>query len=206
MFYDSSIFKTNIYIVASTISNDSSFHAAVHHACFAKAGLGKSFNVWIGDFTLFKCIIRLMFYYSPIFETNIYIGASTISNNCGFHSTVHHMCFAKTSFGKSFNVWIGYSTFFKCLIRFMFYYSPIFETNIYIVASTISNNSSFYTTIHHSGFAKSICFCCHKLSLIFMYLFLPFIYVRISQILIISIQLKKDTSFRQCLLCFISYS
>ena len=105
-----------------------------------------------------------MYCHSLIFKTNINIFIVFISNNRSFHTTIHHPNFTKTG---SFYVWIGDSTFFKFAIIFMFCHSSIFKTNINIFVCIISNNCRFYSTVHHSDFAKSIYSCCHKLSLAF---------------------------------------
>ena len=177
MHYYFSIFKTNIYIVISPISNNSSFHSTVHHTSFTKTVFCGSFDVLIGNFAFFKLVILPMYCHSPIFETNIDVVTSTVSNNSSFHTTIHHSSFAKAVFGRNFGVWMSNVTFFKWTIRFMFCYFSIFKTNIYIITSTISNNCSFHSAVHHScfaktDFAKSIYFCCHKLPLAFLHLLL----------------------------------
>ena len=190
VFYYSSIFETHVNVCSISISNNCRFYLTIHHTCFTKAWI----KIWIGDFTFFKLIICPMFYYSPIFKTNIYIVTSAISNNSRFHTTVHHACFTKTVFCRNFYVWICNSAFFKLIILSMFHHSSVFKTDIYISGISISNNCGFHTTAHHACFAKSICFCCHKNPpkehRIFYYS-LPFIYVRIFQMLISYIQQKK---------------
>ena len=158
MLHHSSIFKTDINICILPISNNSSFHATVHHSSFAKAVFSRCFHVWIGDFTFFKCTIRFMFHHRSIFKTDVNVHSVFILNNSSFHATVHHFGFTKTIFSRGFNVWIGDFTFFKFSILSMFHQSPIFETHIDVFICIISNNSSFHATVHHSSFAKTV-FC-----------------------------------------------
>ena len=189
MYYYFFIFKTNIYIITSTISNNSRFHTTVHHSGFTKTVFSRSFHVWIGYFAFFKLIILFMYYYFSIFKTDINIFSTSVSNNSSLHFALHLPCFTKAVF----SIWMGYITFFKRSIRFMFHHSPILEMHINICSTSISNDCSFHTTVHHACFANSIYFCYHKLSLAFCICSYP-IYVRISQILISSIQ-QKRTSF-----------
>ena len=163
VFYHSPVFKTDINVICIFISNNSSLHSTVHHSNFTKT---RGFNIWIGNTTFFKFLISSAFGNCPIFKTNINICILPISNDSSFHSTVHHTGFAKAGFGSS--TWMSYSTFFKFAILFMFHHSSVFKTDIYISGIPISNNCGFHTAIHHSGFTKSICFCCHKLSLAFL--------------------------------------
>ena len=156
MFYHSPIFETHVNICSASISNNCSFRSAVHHSGFTKTIFCRNFSVLIGNITFFKCTIRFMFHHRSIFKTDINIFISTISNNSRFHSAVHYPGFTKTIFCRSFNVCIGNFTSFKRSIHFMFCHSSIFKTDIYIVASTISNNSSFHSTIHHSCFSKTV--------------------------------------------------
>ena len=153
MFYNSVIFKTNINISAISISNNGSFHTAIHHSSFSKTSFGGS--TWVSNFPFFKRFIRFIFCHSPIFKTHVNVFACIVSNDSCLHPAVHHFGFPKAVFSGSFNVGVVYFTFFKRIIPFMFYHSPIFETNINICRASISNNSSFHTTIHHSGFSKT---------------------------------------------------
>ena len=157
-FGNCSIFKTDINIIISTISNDSSLHATIHHSGFAKTVFSRSFNVSIDNRTFFKLAILSMFYNSVIFKTNIYISGIPISNNSGCHPTFHHTSFPKTVFSRSFDVLIGNIAFFKVPICLMHYYFSIFKTDINVIISTISNNCSFHAAVHHACFANSIYF------------------------------------------------
>ena len=172
MLHYGSIFEMNINVYILPISNNSSFHATIHHSGFTKTIFCRGFNVWIGDFTFFKISIYPMLYNSPIFKTYVNVTCIVISNNCGFHSAIHHLSFTKTGFDRNVCILMCNIPFFECSICFMFYYFSIFKTNINVICIFISNNSRFHTTIHHSGFAKSIYFCCHKLPLAFLHLLL----------------------------------
>ena len=163
MFHQSPIFETHIDVFICIISNNSSFHATVHHSSFAKTVFCRNFHVWICNSAFFKQVIRLMFCYSSVFKTDINIFSTSVSNNSSLHFALHLPCFTKAVF----SIWMGYITFFKRSIRFMFHHSPILEMHINICSTSISNDCSFHTTTHHFGFSKSICFYCHKLPLTF---------------------------------------
>ena len=188
MFYYGPIFKTYINISSVSVSNNSSLHSAFHHPCFAKTRI----KVWIGNFTFFKFSILFMLYYKTVFKTNIYISGIPISNNSSFHTTVHHACFAKTG---SFYVWIDDYTFFKLVIRPMFYYFFIFETHINIHSTSISNNCGFHSAVHHSSFAKSIYFCYHKLLLAFCICSYPLYISEYHKYLFLPYSQKKTPAF-----------
>ena len=95
MSYNSAIFKLNINVFITSISNNShqlSIISSIYFSYFSK--------IRVSNFAIFKTIISFMSYNSTVFKLNINVIRTSISNNSHHLSIISSICFSYSIFSS----------------------------------------------------------------------------------------------------------